>query len=313
MTAPFLVLAFVAIFGGSGAINVEVTITNGTLIGEKIDVDANGTIFQLDRFLGIPYAKPPVGSLRFRRPVLLGEKWSKPRQAISWPNNCVQRKMFADRYRNGNFTEDCLYLNVWSPDVKDSNLRPVLVWIHGGSFYIGGSSFDLYNGEMLSAKADAVIVTINYRVSTLGFLYSDEVTNIRGNQGMWDQAMALRWVKENIRQFGGDPDKITIMGESAGSQSVSLHILSPISRDLFANAIMMSGSALMKVVLKPEEMVKDFLFGIRQIGCAQVADRKISKKVVDCLMKMDPEKLDNVTHFIRNKIGLSNYYFFLHF
>lgn len=300
-----LAIAFLVILSvnSTAASSVEVTISNGTLIGEVIVVPLNRSTLQLDRFLGIPYAQPPVGGLRFRKALPLTTKWRSPYLATSWPNNCVQKVFFAELYQNGNFTEDCLYLNVWSPGVKAATLRPVLVWIHGGSFHVGGSSWDMYNGEVLAAKTNAVLVTFNYRVSTLGFLYADDDPEIGGNQGMWDQVLALKWIQENIRHFGGDPQKVTIMGESAGSQSVSLHLLSPVSRDLFQKAIMMSGSALMKVVMTPEEMVKDYLVGIRQIGCATAADTKIDRKVMQCLQTMDPQKVDEVTHLIRNQIG----------
>ena len=141
---------------------VLVETKNGPVIGEKI-VEQDSS---LDRFLGIPYAKPPVGKLRFRRPVP-AEPWKQPIQATKWPNLCVQSKTPGMEVLNlnQNFTEDCLYLNIWSPDVKaePNKLRPVLFWIHGGALIFGGSSFLLYDGRTLAKMADAVVVTINYR------------------------------------------------------------------------------------------------------------------------------------------------------
>src|SRR5690606_2390815 len=126
-----------------------------------------------------------------------------------------------------------------------------------------------------------VVVSINYRLSTLGFLYSDEVDDVKGNQGLWDQVAALEWVQENIRYFGGNPDQVTIIGESAGSWSVSFHILSPVSRHLFKNAIMMSGAADEKIVFTPQEHATRMLVGIRSVECATEEDTTINRKVVE--------------------------------
>lgn len=174
----------------------------------------------VSQFLGIPYAKPPIKDLRFLRPVPITDKWTEPLDATTFPSQCIQNKELAlspfnePLVLNRNFSEDCLYLNIWSPDVSVSSedfLKPVLVWIHGGALTIGTSSFDLYNGEVLALAADAIVVTINYRVSTLGFLYSSEVAEVGGNQGLFDQAAALEWIQEHIRYFGGDAKKVCLM------------------------------------------------------------------------------------------------------
>lgn len=147
------------------ASEVEVRIQNGPIVGDKIVEQGR----DLHRFLGIPYAQPPVGKLRFRRPVPV-EPWNQSINALQWPNNCVQflsgiEAESPERYHNQNFSEDCLYLNIWSPnsEVDEANLRPVLVWIHGGGLILGGSSFFLYDGRTLAAMSDAVVVSLNYR------------------------------------------------------------------------------------------------------------------------------------------------------
>ena len=129
----------------------------------------------------------------------------------------------------------------------------------------------------------------------LGFFYSDEVPDIKGNQGFWDQNLALHWVQDNIRAFGGNPDQVTIMGQSAGGWSLSAHILSPASRGLYKNAIMMSGALVeYKLILPPEDHVARFLTGIRKVGCADANDKSISKKVIECLEKLDPFKVEQI-------------------
>ena len=137
------------------------------------------------------------------------------------------------------------------------------------------------------------------RLSALGFMYSDEVDDVKGNQGLWDQAAALEWISENIRYFGGNPKQVTIMGESAGSWSVSLQILSPVARNLYQNAIMMSGAALnSKVVVEPKEYVTKFLTGIRKVNCATEQDTTISRKVIECLEQLDADKVDQILYLI---------------
>ena len=171
-------------------------------------------------FLGIPYAKPPVGELRFKKPVPITQ-YSEPINAVKWPNPCLQSPVVLQSaakqlINNTNFSEDCLYLNIWSPvngQIEVPELKPVLFFIHGGGFYSGASNTDQSDGEILAAKGDVVVVTFNYRLGWFGFLYSG-TDDAPGNMGLWDQALALKWVNENIGYFGGDPNSITIIGES---------------------------------------------------------------------------------------------------
>ncbi|KAK7909771.1 hypothetical protein WMY93_014455 [Mugilogobius chulae] len=186
-------------------------------------------------FLGIPYAKPPVGPLRFKPPQP-ADKWETVLDAASYPNSCYQMNEMTiagfegvDMWNaNTPLSEDCLYLNVWSPVVTSG-------------FSSGTSSLPLYDGIYLSKSENVVVVSMNYRLGALGFLSLPD-SPIKGNFGLMDQQLALRWVADNIAAFGGDPSKVTIFGESAGSGSVGFHLLSPGSKDLFQRAVMQSGS-----------------------------------------------------------------------
>jgi para-nitrobenzyl esterase len=199
-------------------------------------------------FRGVPFAAPPVGAKRWRAPER-EEAWSGVRSARSFgnvsPQNMVALDVLAAFKIEEPQSEDCLYLNVWTPGI-DGARRPVMVWIHGGAFTIGSGSQSLYEGTALSKRGDVVVVTINYRLGAFGFLRLDELTKGRipstGNEGMLDQVAALEWVRENIAAFGGDPDNVTIFGESAGGMSVGTLLGMPKARGLFHKAIPQSGA-----------------------------------------------------------------------
>jgi acetylcholinesterase len=202
----------------------------------------------LDTYLGIPFAKPPVKDLRFKHP-LPNDAWESTFNATHMPNTCVQG--YDDFF--GNFSgsqlwnpntrvsEDCLYLNVWVPRTNIRNAA-VMVWIYGGGFYSGTSTLNVYNAEVLAAENEVIVVSMQYRVGMLGFLALG-TPEVPGNAGLFDQLLALEWVQNNIHYFDGDPNNVTLFGESAGSVSVSMHLLSPLSRGKFARAILQSGSA----------------------------------------------------------------------
>ncbi|XP_019741631.1 acetylcholinesterase-like [Hippocampus comes] len=219
---------------------------NGKVQGKQLSV-LGGNI---RAFLGIPFAKPPLGKLRFRDPEP-AERWEGVLDATNYANSCYQiPDTFYPGFRgaemwnpNTKLSEDCLYLNIWTPFNKasQSSLAPVLVWIYGGGFLSGTSSLDIYDGRYLSKVEGVVVVSMNYRIGPLGFLALPD-NNIRGNAGLLDQRLALQWVADNIASFGGDPSQVTIFGESAGSASVGFHLLSPGSHDLFQRAVMQSGS-----------------------------------------------------------------------
>jgi para-nitrobenzyl esterase len=199
-------------------------------------------------FKGIPFAAPPVGDLRWKEPQPAA-KWRDVRQATQFGPRCMQAPIYSDMvFRSNGVSEDCLYLNVWTP-ASGSNARlPVLVYFYGGGFAAGDGSEPRYDGENM-ARQGIVALTVNYRLGVFGFLAHPELTkesphHASGNYGLLDQAAALRWVQKNIAAFGGDPKKVTIAGESAGSISVSVLMASPLSKGLIAGAIGESGASI---------------------------------------------------------------------
>ncbi len=219
---------------------LQVRVTGGEIVGFR----ESGVI----KHLGVPFAAPPVGDLRWREPQPV-RPWSLPRDAKAFASSPMSHNVFGDmKYRSPGFSEDCLYLNVWSPDsARVARPRPVLVYFYGGGFVAGASDETRYDGAAL-AREGIVVVTVNYRLNVFGFLALPELAaesphGASGNYGMLDQAAGLAWVRDNIRAFGGDPARVTIGGESAGSWSVSAHCGSPLSQNLFAGAIGQSGGS----------------------------------------------------------------------
>ena len=224
---------------------VQVKVEQGILRGEVMN---SCTVFK-----GVPYAKPPVGDLRFKAPQP-AEAWAGVRDATTFGNCCPQipsegfyEKEFHSHpdYPFPMQDEDCLYLNVWAPEKKSSHGYPVALWIHGGGFDHGYGSEMEFDGTAM-ANRDVVLVTINYRVGIFGFLALEELRRENynasvGNYGILDQLAALRWVRKNIDAFGGNPDNITVFGQSAGAMSVQTLISSPLSRGMISGAIIQSG------------------------------------------------------------------------
>lgn len=199
-------------------------------------------------FKGIPYAAAPVGELRWRPPQPV-KSWEGVRRAEKFGPRCMQHPVFGDmNFRSDGMSEDCLYLNVWTPAKSSQEKLPVLVYFYGGGFIAGDGSEPRYDGESMAGRG-VVAVTLNYRLGLFGFMAHPELSkespqHASGNYGLLDQAAALRWVRENVAAFGGDPKRVTVAGESAGSASVSAQMASPLSRDLIAGAIGESGSVL---------------------------------------------------------------------
>ena len=199
-------------------------------------------------FKGIPYAAPPVGGQRWRPPQAV-PAWSGVRSATEWGARCMQSNRLGDiDPLNTRMDEDCLYLNVWTPATSATEKLAVMVWIHGGSNLNGAGSQPEYDGARLAGKR-VVVVTINYRLDIFGFLATPELTkesdtHSSGNYGLLDQIAALKWVQTNISVFGGDPSRVTVFGESAGSLDISALMTSPLAKGLFARAIGESGGAL---------------------------------------------------------------------
>ncbi len=221
--------------------------------GTRIGVDTNHGRVEgawhhgVARFAGMPFAAPPFGDLRFRPPQPV-EPWDGVRDATEFGPICPQNPSMMDALFGGEsevWNEDCLYLNVWTTDVEPDEPRPVMVWIHGGGFEMGSGSSPLYHGEAF-ARSGVVLVTLNYRLGALGFLELgglDPSYSGSGNVGLLDQVAALEWVRANIASFGGDPQDVTIFGESAGGMSVSLLMAMPRARGLFHRVVAQSGAA----------------------------------------------------------------------
>jgi len=199
-------------------------------------------------FKGIPFAKPPVGPLRWRAPEPIAP-WAGIRDATKFGCIGVQAPSQIEAVMGaivGEQSEDCLSLNIWTPDVRGEK-RPVMVWIHGGAYVFGAGSQGIYNGRNLALRGNVVVVTLNYRLGAFGFLNLSDATDGKapgtGSEGLADHIAALKWLKTNIAEFGGDPDGITLFGESAGGMSVACLLAMPAARGLFRKAIIQSGPA----------------------------------------------------------------------
>lgn len=254
-------------------------------------------------FRGIPYAEPPLGNLRWRAPQPV-----KPRvgvlDAIKFGERCCQIGPPDGNLLGGTRTfmgsEDCLTLNIWTPKAKETTLRPVMFFIHGGGNVQGSAVNPLYDGKNLTEKGGVIIVTINYRLAQFGFLAHPQLTaedknQTSGNYALLDQIMALDWVRDNIRNFGGDPNNITIFGESAGGVNVFCLVGSPLAAGKFQRAIVESGGFGVNVKLKDTanspQVESAEEFGVRfvkEAGCANSADP------IACLRSKSPQEVFKV-------------------
>lgn len=238
-----LSLALGAVGCGSPSLE-EVQLDSGPVKGVKEE----GQGKELWVFKGIPYAAPPVGELRWKPPQPVAP-WKEVRLCDSFGPSCPQPPQSGTFYLEvGSTSEDCLYLNVWTPAKSAKERLPVMVWIHGGSFETGSGSMQVYDGTNLAAKG-VVVVTINYRLGPLGFLAhpalsAESAQGVSGNYGLLDQIAALQWVQRNIAAFGGDPARVTVFGESAGAISILDLLVSPLAQGLFSRAISESGILL---------------------------------------------------------------------
>ncbi|XP_065589254.1 fatty acyl-CoA hydrolase precursor, medium chain-like [Cyrtonyx montezumae] len=279
---------------GPKAEQPEVVTKHGAVRGYQMKVDAAERSVNI--FLGLPFAKPPVGPLRFSEPQP-PEPWRGVRDATSYPPMCLQDKVlgqfFSDVITNRKekvhlqTSEDCLYLNIYTPvSIESQEQLPVFVWIHGGGLVFGAASS--YDGSALAAFDNVVVVAIQYRLGILGY-FSTGDKHARGNWGYLDQVAALQWIQENIMHFGGDPGSVTIFGESAGGISVSALILSPLAKGLFHRAISESGTAIRNLFTEyPEKEAQ-------RIAAAAGCEKSNSAALVECLREKTEEEIEQIT------------------
>jgi para-nitrobenzyl esterase len=268
-----VIAVLAVVLSGFGSLGAQVQVRTGTgVVAGTKSADGKVAVFK-----GIPFAAPPVGALRWKEPQPVAP-WKGVRKATEFGARCMQARIFADMvFRDSGPSEDCLYLNVWTPGISAKTKLPVMVWIYGGGFKAGATSEPRQDGEHLARKG-VVIVSMNYRLGILGFfshpgLTAESAHHASGNYGLMDQAAALKWVKENIAEFGGDPNNVTIFGESAGSFAVSALMASPLSKGLMHAAIGESGAFFGKTLrAKPlaESERRDAVFaeslGMKSLG-----------------------------------------------
>src|ERR1700675_4725886 len=273
MVAIRIITALVAALFGICSLGAQVQPRTeaGVVAGTK------GADGKIGIFKGMPFAAPPVGELRWKEPQPVAP-WKGVRKATEFGARCMQARIYEDMvFRDPGPSEDCLYLNVWTPGISAKTKRPVMVWIYGGGFQAGSTSEPRQDGEHLAHKG-VVIVSMNYRLGIFGFLSHPGLTaesphHASGNYGLMDQAAALKWVHDNIAAFGGDPGNVTIFGESAGSFAVSALMASPLSKGLIHAAIGESGAFFGKTLrAKPlaESERRDAVFaeslGMKSLG-----------------------------------------------
>ena len=276
-----------------------VSTTYGKIKGKIVKTDL-GT--EVNTWYGIPYAEPPLGDLRFKRPIP-PQNWDGIRNTTEQIYACSQPKfdvsiLGADHMMNSDEAkkyrvispsrEDCLYLNVISPGTKPKNLE-VIIWLYGLSFFGGSTTMGIFSYEILSSLQNIIIVAPQYRVGAFGFLYTGD-ENAPGNAGLYDQLLALRWVKDNIENFGGDPSKITLMGSDAGAASVGFHMFSPLSEKLFLRGILLSGSPVAPGVIQDKSVsIRKLNAFANYFNCSN--DENDYSNLVSCLQKVDSEDL----------------------
>ena len=278
--------------------------TNGSVQG----LVENG----IQTFKGIRYGAPPVGPLRFLPPQK-PEPWTGAADATAFGPPAIQMANGAIASPRTDFArelatifpvpaeiktanEDCLFLNVWTPAVKDSGNRPVMVWLHGGGFAYGSGAWPVYDGANLARKGDAVIVTINHRLNVFGYLYLGAFSDAyakSGNAGMLDAVLALEWVRDNIAAFGGNPANVTIMGESGGGAKVCALLAMPAAKGLFHRAIVQSGPALRGLAKEPAV----------RLAKAVLEDLRVPENDLKALACVPPQTLVTAARASLEKIG----------
>lgn len=244
MKSLLIVVAFAGLLSvwassSAGAAGDPIVAVTGGQIRGRLLPSPGGAVFE-----GIPFAQPPIGELRWREPAPV-KPWVGVREAVAFGASCTQNNLTWNAQEFVGNQEDCLYLNVWTPQWPAKTRRPVMLFIHGGGNVSGASSVDYLDGASL-ARRGIVVVSTNYRLGVFGFFAHPELTresphNASGNYGLMDQIAALKWIHENISKFGGDPSNITVFGHSAGSWDIGMLMASPLTKGLFERAIQQSG------------------------------------------------------------------------
>ena len=255
-------------------------------IGKKVEV-----------WNSIPFAKPPLNELRFLPPQPI-DNWDGVLDTRPLPNACFQKddQAMEGWKLNVPVSEDCLYLTVVTPHPRPKNAA-IMFWLYGGAFYIGSSTLELYDYSTFSSVTDVIVVAPQYRLGPFGFL-ATENNEVIGNAGLRDQNLALKWIHDNIVNFGGDPSKITLMGESSGSASVGFHLMSPMSKSLFSQGIMESGVPTnLWAIQDKQKSSKSTIKLAENVGCLNHEDNM--SKVIKCLQKIDPNEIS------KHSVGLN--------
>ncbi|XP_077564950.1 acetylcholinesterase-1-like [Haemaphysalis longicornis] len=273
--------------------------STGSVAGFKTEVLGR----KLDVFLGIPFATPPVGQLRFKRPLPV-RSWEGVLEARQMGPPCFHISYTSDwdwAASKKPESEDCLHLNIWAPEISGGNgtkgtnvLKPIIVFIYGGGFNIGSTDWEFYDGSVLASYGDVIVASFNYRLGALGFLNADS-EDIPGNMGLYDQHLAIQWLYENARSFGADPGQLVLMGESAGAVSAGLHLISPMSRSMVKRVILQSGSPLWDTPDNTADGIKKATEFAEIFKCSNAThnflDNDAGDDVVRCLRDIDADTL----------------------
>ncbi|XP_065435007.1 acetylcholinesterase-like [Chrysemys picta bellii] len=278
-----LLLSLPGFNSGSDDDGTVVLTTSGPIRGKRLQAGSS----TVTAFLGIPYAEPPVGTLRFQKP-LPHQPWSQILETTSFGNVCHQHpiptypedELFTPTRPQ---SEDCLFLNIWVPHPRPPAPAPILIWIHSGGFFSGAASLKIYDGRFLAATENVIVASMNYRLGALGFLSLPPAAP--GNAGLWDQRLALHWLRDNAAAFGGEPAHVMLSGHGSGAASVGFHLLSPGSRPLFTRAVLQSGSPTAPWAWISLEEAKERGHRLGQLlGCTDSDDTAL----VGCLQVKEP-------------------------
>ena len=288
----WLILAFYSICAFASDEYLVIGTTYGKIRGKTVNASTGK---EVDAWYSIPYAKKPLDSLRFR-PSVSPDPWTDILDTTELPPACMQTRdnLFGDFVgaqmwnANTELSEDCLYINVVVPKPRPRNAT-VMVWIYGGGYASGSSALDIYDPKILVSEENIIFVSMQYRVNLFGFLYFG-IDKAPGNAGLHDQLLALQWVQDNIAEFGGNPNAVTIFGESAGAGSTSHLTLSPLAKNLFKRSIMQSGSATAPWATIPhQKSIKRGLEVAKSVNC--LVNPEQIEATVDCLTKVDAKLL----------------------